>query len=494
VVKSLTDRAGFLIVANVIKFGIGIIMPMILVRMLSHSDYGTYQQLALVSYTAVALLTLGLPTSVFYFNSHIGRTGLPALIVQTSVMLLIVGALGSLAIYCGAAPLARLMNNPGAAPLLALFGVSVGFVIASEHSISFLIAQNRYGLAVVFELAEALIRLALLLTPLWLGWGFSGLVVFLVIYSIIRFTARTAYLFLRSGVSFSELGGRWFVGQQLSYSAPIAMMALVVMMGSTFNRGILAASFTPADYAVYAVGNVVLPFASIFQAAVANVLRAEMPALVRDGHLAEVVRIVRESTRKLSIIVLPSFVFLLAHSHEFITVLFTNSYERSVSVFRICVWELPLDMLILSAIPQICGKTKVNMYINFAATAFLIISSLGLVRGIGFYGAPLAGILTQYFTAALFMIVVLRLLQTTPWRLIPIPEILRVLTVSAVAALASWLPAALSPYRLVDLIIEGLVYGVVFLLLAGPAGVVTSEDRRLVRRWLGKVLPIGVGG
>jgi len=42
----------------------------------------------------------------------------------------------------------------------------------------------------------------------------------------------------------------------------------------------------------------------------------------------------------------------------------------------------------------------------------------------------------------------------------------------------------------VDLIIAGLVYGLVFLVLAGPAGVITGEDRRLVRRWLGKVLPI----
>ena len=492
--RSLSDRAGFLVIANCVKFGIGIVMPMILVRMLTRSDYGTYQQMALISYTAVALLTFGLPTSVFYFNSHIGRRGLPALIVQTSLMLLIGGAIGSAAIYVDAAPIARLMNNPGMAPLLAVFGLSVGFVIASEHSMSFLIAQNRYTLAVVFELGEALIRLILLLTPLWLGWGFTGLVIFIVIYSIVRFAVRTAYLFLRSGVSFSGLSGQWFFGQQLSYSAPIAMMALVVMTGSTFNRGILAASFTPADYAVYAVGNVVLPFATIFQSAVANVLRAEMPALIRDGHLAEVVRIVRESTRKLSLIVLPAFVFLLAHSYEFITVLFTNSYASSVNVFRICVWELPLDMLILSAIPQICGKTRANMYINFAATAFLIVSSFGLVRGIGFYGAPLAGILTQYFTVVLFMIVVLRLLQTTFWKLMPVPQILRVLAVSAVAALVSWLPATLSTHRLVNLIIEALVYGVVFLVLAGPAGVVTDEDRRLLRRWLGKVLPIGVGG
>jgi O-antigen/teichoic acid export membrane protein len=493
VVRSLSDRAGFLIAANIVKFAIGFVMPMMLVRLLTHSDYGTYQQMVLVSNVALALLTFGLPTSVFYFNSHFGRERLPALIVQTSVLLLIGGAIASAAIYFGATPITRLMNNDGAAKLLAIYGLSVGFVVASEHSLSFLISQNRYGLAVLFEVGEALLRVALLLTPLWLGWGFAGLVLFILIYSIVRFAVRTVYLFLRSGVSFSGLSGHWFVGEQLNYSAPIAVMALVQMMGSIFNRGILAASFTPADYAIYAVGNVVLPFATIFQSAVANVLRAELPALVRDGHLTEVVRIVRESVRKLSIIVLPGFVFLLAHSYEFITVLFTNSYAESVNVFRICVWELPLDMLILAAIPQICGKTRVNMHINIAASIFLIVSSYSLIKGIGFYGAPLAGIATQYFAVVLFLIVVLRLLHTTLWKLLPLPQILRVLAVSLVAALASRLLPAVSSHRLIDLVLEALVYGVVFLALGAAAGVFTALDRRLVRRWLGKLLPIGAG-
>jgi len=490
-VKSLSDRAGFLVTANIAKFAIGIVMPMILVRLLSHSDYGSYQQMVLVSYVALTLLTFGLPTSVYYFNSHVGRERVPALIVQTTVLLVIGGTLASAAIYFGAAPLARMLNNPGMTRLLAIYGLSVGFVIASEQSLSFLIAQNRYGLAVLFEVGEALLRLILLLAPLWLGFGFPGLVVSIVIYSMVRFASRTAYLFLGSGLKFGGVGHHWFVGRQLAYSAPIAVMALVTMMGSTFNRGILAASFTPAEYAVYAVGNVVLPFATIFQQAVANVLRAELPALVRDGHLLEVVRIVRESVRKLSIIMLPSFVFLLAHSFEFITVLFTNSYAESVRVFRICVWELPLDMLILSAVPQICGKTRVNMYVNIAATVFLIGSSYGLIKGIGFYGAPLAGIATQYFTVALYLIVVLRLLQTSVWRLLPFPQMLRVLAVSAAAAVVSRLLPSVSSHRLVDLIVAAAVYGAVFFAIGALSGVFTGDDRRLARRWLAKVLPIG---
>jgi O-antigen/teichoic acid export membrane protein len=491
--RSLSDRAGFLVTANIVKFAIGIVMPVVLVRLLSHRDYGTYQQMVLVSTASVALLTFGLPTSVFYFKSAVGREGMPALIVQTSGLLLVGGVTATAAVYFGAAPLSRLLNNPGMAHLLAIYGLSIGLVIASEHSLSFLISMDRYGRAVLFEVGEAVMRAILLLAPLWLGFGFTGLVVSVVIYAAIRFAVRTAYLFLRSGVSFTGLSGHWFVREQLDYSAPIAVMYVITAAGSTFNRGLLASSFTPADYAVFAVGSVVFPLATIFQSSVASVLRAELPALVRDGQLVEVVRIVRESTRKLSIIMLPGFVFALAHSYEVITVLFTNSYARSVNVFRICVFEMPLDMLILSAIPQICGKTRANMRVNFASATFLIVCSYGLLKSIGFYGVPIAGILTQYFAASLFLIVVLRLLHTTLWKLLPFPQMLRALAASAVAALASCLVPALSSSSLVNLLIEALVFGIVFAVVGGLAGVFTENDRRLIRRWLAKVLPIGAG-
>jgi O-antigen/teichoic acid export membrane protein len=488
--KSLSDRAGFLIAANIVKFAIGIFMPMILVRMLSHADYGSYQQMVLIGNAALALLVLGLPTSVFYFNSHVGRDRVPTLVLQTSLLLLAGGAVAAVGVCLGAAPIARALNNPGMAWLLSLYAISTGFVIASEHSISFLIAQNRYVLSVAFEVGEALVRIVLLVTPLWLGYGFSGLIVCIVIYSILRFVGRSLYLFLGSGLDYAHRDKRWFIGEQLNYSIPIAMTSLVAMLGSTFNRGILAHTFTPADYAIYAVGNVVLPFATIFQSAVANVLRAEMPLLVRDGKLTEAVRIVRESVRKLSIIVLPAFIFLLAHSYQFITVLFTNSYAESVGVFRICVWELPLDTLILSAIPQIFGKTRANMYINFAGTAFLLVCSFTLIKTIGFYGAALAGILTQYFIVTLFMVVVLRLMRTSLVRLLPLPELLKVVVAAGIGALVSRLVPEVSSVGLVTLVADGGVFAVVFFGAAVLLGVFTATDRQLARRWLAKVLPL----
>ena len=301
---------------------------------------------------------------------------------------------------------------------------------------------------------------------------------------------RTIFLLTRSGLQYANWTRETFVSEQLKYSAPVAAISLVGMLGNTFNRGIVAANVTPAMYAVFAVGNVVFPFATIFQSSVANVLRAELPPLARDGKLVELVRIVRESVRKLSIIMLPPFVFLLAHSYQFITVLFTHSYAESVGVFRIAVWELPLDTLILSAIPQVFGQTRVNMYINFASTAVLLVASFTLIKAFGFYGAVMAGVGTQYFTVTLFFIVVLRLTKTTLPRLLPLLGLAKVMAAAIVAALVSRLGGEATPWGLVNLAIAGVIFAAVFIVIAALLGVFTSDDRRLVRRWAAKFIPI----
>jgi O-antigen/teichoic acid export membrane protein len=194
----------------------------------------------------------------------------------------------------------------------------------------------------------------------------------------------------------------------------------------------------------------------------------------------------REATRKLSIIVLPSFIFLFAHAYDFVTVLFTKAYADSVSVFRICVWELPLDMLVLSAIPQVFGKTRVNLYINIAATALMLLASYILVRSFGVYGAAVVATATQWFTVLLFFIVVARLTHSSVTALLPLMGIARVLVAALAAATVSRLVGDVTPFGLVNLAVAAAIFTVVFFIVAAPLGVFTSDDRALLRRWLGK--------
>jgi O-antigen/teichoic acid export membrane protein len=487
--KSLSDKAGFLILANLIKYSIGFVLPMVLVRMLSQTDYGTYQQLILVATAATGIMTLGLPTSVYYFYHHVALQVRATLIVQTTLLVTAGGLIAGAFVFLGARTLSGFLGNPSMAGLLAISAIALPFTIASEHCMSFVISQNRFQMAVFFETVETVLRLFLVLAPLRLGYGLTGVITCMVMFSIVRWAGRNAYLFFASGVTFSGWSKSTFVRDQLDYSVPVAMVSVASLIGTTFNKGIIAAAFSPAQYAIYAVGNFPIPLATIFQASVADVLRSSLPPLVRDGNLEEVVRLVREATRKLSLIVLPSFVFLFGFSRQLITLLFTDRYHDSVDIFRIFILTVPLDMMILSAIPQVFGRTRLNFYINLISMVVLVVSSYVLLKTVGFYGAAIAAVASRYFSTMLFLILALKLTRSTLRQFFAWRHMLRTLLSSAVALFVAHGVVKLTGSNLLNLLLAGTVYSVGFLFVAWRAGALTQGDVSLMVRWAERFRP-----
>jgi O-antigen/teichoic acid export membrane protein len=430
------------------------------------------------------------PTSVYYFYHHVPPEGRSTLIVQTTLLVAAGGLVAGATVFFGSDLIARNLSNPSLAALLPLYAVSIVFTIASEHSIAFVISQNRFKLAVLFETVEIFLRLFLLLVPLRLGYGLPGVVGGLVAFALLRWVGRNGYLFLRSGVKFSGWSKSLFVREQMGYSVPVALVSLSGMFGQTFNKGIIAASFSPAQYAVYAVGSFPIPLSTIFQASVADVLRSSLPPLVRDGNLQEVARLVREASRKLSMIVLPGFVFLFGFSEQLITLAFTNRYADSVAIFRIFILSVPLDMLILSAIPQVFGRTRLNFYINVSTVVLLVVLSYVLLHAVGFYGAVIAMVASQYYSSAAFVAVAMKLTRTTLPRLFAWGHMLRVFLSAGAAVLIARTVIGLTRSGFLDVALGGIVYCGTFLILAVWTGVLTSQDRSLVRRWLAKFLPV----
>jgi hypothetical protein len=140
---SLSDKAGFLIVANLIKYAVGFVMPMVLVRMLSREDYGTYQQLNLIGMMGIAILVLGLPNSVYYFYDRRNAARDKVLTIQTSAVLLASGALTAVLLMIGTPLAVSLMKNATMAPLLPWYAAGLGLLIASEHFVQFMIAHDQ---------------------------------------------------------------------------------------------------------------------------------------------------------------------------------------------------------------------------------------------------------------------------------------------------------------------------------------------------------------
>lgn len=488
---SLSDKAGFLITANFIKYAVGFALPLLMVRMLDQGDFGTYQQLLLVNSIAVGLLTLGLPSSIFYFYNRIDAAQQPALIVQSLLMLLVAGIVATVVIGSGATLIGERMSNPALAAYLPLYALAIGLLLAGEYFVHVMVAQDRYGCAVWFETVETLVRVATLVLPVMLGYGLQGLVVCAVLYALLRLAVRTVWVWYAGAqpVSLRAARAGWFPREQLTYSVPLWLTAIVGLLGALLDRAIVAGSFTPLDYAIYSVGALALPLDVIFQASVADVLRASLPPMIKSGNLQEVTRVLREAVRKLALLMLPSFVFLLGFAHEFITLLFTDRYAQSVPVFRIYLLGLPLYMFVLSLIPQVFGKTRINLRIVIATTAVHAVLSLALLKTVGFYGPALSAVISSYLGTIVYLWVAMRLTGASLPQLLPLPEIGKTLACALAALGAAALVGDLMSQKFFNLSLKAAVFAIVFLLAGALLRLFTEQDRRLAHRWAAKLCP-----
>lgn len=479
-VPSLSDRAVLLIIANAFKYAVGFVLPMILVRHLSQSDYGTYQQLNLIANLGTGVLVLGLPMSIYYLYHHFHR---PTLIAQTQIILLASGVLAAGALALAAPLLAARMHNPQLGALLPAYGLYVGFYIAGEHFMHVMVSQNRYRLAVGLEVAETAFRVIALTLLLLLGYALHALVMALVLYAALRLAGRSYWLWTGADSVRRASWSERFPSAQLAYSLPLAASACIGLIGGLLDKAIVALTFLPVDYAIYSVGALEIPLDTIFQGSVANVLRASLPSLIRERRLDEVVRIWRDSVRKLALVMIPSFVFLICFAGRLITTLFTHHYESSVQVFRIYLLVLPLYMFILNATPQVFGKTRLNLYVAGASVASNVVLSLLLLRVIGILGPATAFVVSSYLTSTLYFVVTSKLLQTPALELLPLRSMGRTLLASCLAlvpavAVAAPLP---EPWSLLG---GGIVFGFAYLLAGFVTRAFQPADIEMARSWL----------
>lgn len=486
---SLSDKAGILIVANLLKYGVGFVLPMLLVRLLSPHDYGTYQQLALVGSFASAILLLGLPTSVFYFHARAeGAAQRMALRVQTMGLLALLGLGGAAVMALGASDIARLLKNLELSTLLPVYAAASGLLIGSESFVAFMIVADRYRMALGFEVGETIVRVALMIVPLVLGFGLHGLVLSLLGFAALRYLMRLGTLYgLRERVG-SAWRSRLFAREQLGYSLPLAATSWVSVLTGLLDRAIVAMFFSTVDYAIYTVGALEIPLDVIFQASVADVMRATLPRLIREGNEPEIRRLLSESTRKLALVMLPAFFFLWFFAQTFITTLFTSRYAQSVHVFRIYLLLLPLNAFMLSVVPQAYGQTRTNFRIAAIVAPLHVVLSFVLLRLVGFYGPAISAVLSMYLRSLLFGISNLKLTHSRVRDLLPLSGLARTIMACLAAALLARVLVCPGSSSLSCLVLAGLVFSVCYLAAAVLLGAITAGDRRLLQRAAGRVL------
>jgi O-antigen/teichoic acid export membrane protein len=433
---SLTTQAFWLLTAKVLGYAVTFIVPLLLVRLLSLVDFGLYKQAFLVIATAQAILPLGVGLSAFYFLAREPEHR-PSIVLNILLFNLIAGGLAWLALTVHPALLTRLLGDDHLVPHAPL----IGFVILLWVFSSFLevvaTANQEVKFSTLFIVTAQLTRgIAMVIATLWFT-SIRALLYAAMVQGIVQAAVLLWYLRSRFGAFWTRFD-RKLLRTQLAYAMPFGLAGLIYTLQTDLHQYFVAHAFGAAAFAIYAVGCFQLPLTVLLRDSVGSVMVSRVTVLQQQEGRAEIAQLMARVMRKLSLVYLPVYAFLLVTGREFIVALFTTRFAASWPIFLINLTFIPLAIFVndpvLRAYPE---HRHFLLKLRMVLLGVLVVAlQAGIVR-FGMLGAISAVVLTAAVERAIITWRVARILHVRASDLGPLADVAGVAAAAAAAALVT---------------------------------------------------------
>ena len=232
-------------------------------------------------------------------------------------------------------------------------------------------------------------------------------------------------------------------------------------LGYQFDRIVVGASFSPQEFAVYALGAVEVPLGLLIAAAVSNVLVPRLTILWRDGDRAGMIALWREAMRMTSLVLLPAVRVHVADVVGPCTAALRTGLlgeRRRLSRLPVLAAAEDRDM---GVIPMAIGRRE-----SISSASILVLAAnagvaLALIGPLGLIGAALAAPISAVAAATYYLVRVRSIAALHVHELVPVRALTGTLAVSFLAAAPLFAIRELPVAAGVRLVVAAIIFGVI---------------------------------
>jgi O-antigen/teichoic acid export membrane protein len=480
---ALSKRAALLAVAKVAGYALTLPLPLVLVRVLSQSDFGLYKQAFQVITTMLTLLGLQVGLSIYYFLPRYPDRK-PHVVMNVLVFYAALG--GAMALLFAIYPqwITHIFKTDDLVPYVPLVGAAILLWLMGSLLEVVTLADGDVRSASTFTVVIQFTKSALLIMAGLVFGTMQAIVLAAVAQGFVLCVILFAYLRKRYGAFWRAFDPQLFKAQ-FANALPFGLGALAYGLQADMHNYFVSHYFEPALFAIYAVGCFELPLLGILYESVVSILFPEVARKHAAGEREEVISLWASAMRKLAFFYVPTYVLMFVLRREIITLLFTRDYAASADIFAINLMLLPMYLCVYTAFMRPFDDLK--FYRLKLSLVMIPVTALALYAGIrsgGLMGAIIATVAAQLFDTLVMMVKIGRRLGVRPAHLTQLAPILRTTAATAVAAMAAYfVKMALTDARvLIVLIACSATFGAVFAVVAFVIGAVTDEEKSELRR------------
>jgi len=431
----LGQRALTLGAANAFDFAIQFLLPVVLVRCLDATAFGEYRLLWLAAGTILAVATLGMPQSIYYFLPR-SDTGAKRLYLnQTLAFLVIAGLVAGWAVSAWnpwlPEKLAGLARHEAVVPAFILLWVVASLLDllpAAEERVKWQ-AKATVSLAV---LRTVLLSLAAVLTR-ELGP---------VLLVLLAFVAFKAVLLLAYVARFHGWRGpvlRWRVlADQLRYAAPLGAAGALYGLRTQADQWLVAALFPLAMFASFSISAVLAPLMNLCRQSVNFAFLPVMSRRQAAGDVAGMLALNSRGNIMVGAIVFPLFAFAFVFAEDLVTLVYTAAYLDAAPVMRIYIVGIAALVIELSGITMLLRQSVFVVAVNAVALPVAVALNWAGAVHIGLAGAAMGTVIVMYLDRAATLRRIARLTGVAILRLQDWTTLTLLALFAILAALLAW--------------------------------------------------------
>jgi O-antigen/teichoic acid export membrane protein/glycosyltransferase involved in cell wall biosynthesis len=452
-----------LVALSLIPAFLGVLLPLILVRILTPAEVGTFKIFFLyLSIAPALLLTSGLRSGLAYWAGNESKRT-PAMQLSANLLLLIALA-GTVLILAVQGHVSGRLSTDSRDTYL--FALSLLGAVAGCYFEEAAIATGRVWRGALFYSCWEVARTAAIVAVLFYYRSIAAVLVAHTALSSLKLMAGYWHGYRLGLVGFpsniSVLKEVW------GYALPVSCAYVFGIFIASADQFLLASLISPSEFALYSIGCLSLAPLFTYEQSVTRVLIPQMSEAFSNKQPRRAALLYQSAVDNLGFILIPAVTGLVIFATPVIELLFTTRYSNAASYLQIFGLSYLLLIIPYDALARARGNAKwiLQTFIIFAAISLLL--SYTLITVTGPLGA-LVGVLISGVALRLYSLnyscreLSLRLQDVLPGR-----ACLYYLCISLTVGCAALLSRSAFSSSRTWLFVNGTIFLLTYLLLALP--------------------------
>lgn len=376
---------------QIVEFGLQLLTPVVLVRVLDADVFAAYRWVWLLAGTVAAIAPLGMIVSLFYYLPKSEPKAKLQYITQTLVHLLVMALL-----MVGAAWLLQ-QHLPGEAGLFAahgpwLMGFTVAWVVGMLLD-QLPTADERVRWQMALSMGLAVVRSAALVFAAWYWQTLEAILYVLCAFVLLKLALMAFYVVKHHRHHDWQ---RERLNEHVAHAWPLGLGTVLFGLRRQSEQWLVAALFSPLQFAAFSIAATLAPVMVMARKSVGLVLMPSMSRSEGRGDLQAMLKINQQGNLVVSAFMSPLLAVVAVYADVLVGWVYTSQYLEAANVLRVFVALWFLQMIDMNALVVMLKEGAYLSKINFPLLALSIAFSYFGANFFGLPGAALGSVIATY--------------------------------------------------------------------------------------------------